>query len=618
MGRNGGGWAHYVGQEKCRPITGWATLAMATDWSRPPRQMTGTAYWYVHTDQWRYDGYAADALASPAGHGACSPACTPPTCSPSRCAHGLDAVLPAVRPQPARPRRRGGRAPASRPRRLRRRAAGQRRPAARRRGPGRPGELAAGPDASGGPTCSARRARATSTSCKHLLGTDNNLRADETPPRRSGRRTSPGATTGARGQARPAGVARLPDDLDDAALRRRAAGGHLVREARPVAAPTCTRSCTRSPRRSTRRGRRAADFDGVPAPSREASRALARRAPRRPQGRRARCRCSTTPRARWPARVDAATTGGHGRGRRCPGKTMPHARRRRARLRRRSPTSGARSGPLVETARADHRRASPSMPDRRGRPTWPPRTASCAAARRDGRPALDDRREDGRDDPGAVRHHQRPARRRGLPGPGEAHRQAAGRPGRGHEDKQITFADTQARPVPVITCPEWSGSRRPAAGATRRSPSTSSELKPWHTLTGRQHFFLDHDWIDELGEELPIYRPPLDMTRLFGEPALGRPGRARRLTRALPDPALEVVDPLRVPGQPVHALAVARRADDLDEPGGRRQDRRRGQRLDRGGQPQRRRRGPRDRRRTGCPRASCTCTTRRTARSTCR
>src|SRR5690606_984896 len=28
MGRNGGGWAHYVGQEKCRPVTGWATMAM--------------------------------------------------------------------------------------------------------------------------------------------------------------------------------------------------------------------------------------------------------------------------------------------------------------------------------------------------------------------------------------------------------------------------------------------------------------------------------------------------------------------------------------------------------------------------------------------------------------
>ncbi|MGW9169854.1 molybdopterin-dependent oxidoreductase, partial [Agromyces sp. NPDC055657] len=69
MGRNGGGWAHYVGQEKCRPVTGWAAMAMGTDWSRPPRQMAGTSYWYAHTDQWRYDGYRADALSSPVGRG---------------------------------------------------------------------------------------------------------------------------------------------------------------------------------------------------------------------------------------------------------------------------------------------------------------------------------------------------------------------------------------------------------------------------------------------------------------------------------------------------------------------------------------------------------------------
>jgi nitrate reductase / nitrite oxidoreductase, alpha subunit len=43
MGRNGGGWAHYVGQEKCWPITGWISLANALDWSRPPRTMIGTA-----------------------------------------------------------------------------------------------------------------------------------------------------------------------------------------------------------------------------------------------------------------------------------------------------------------------------------------------------------------------------------------------------------------------------------------------------------------------------------------------------------------------------------------------------------------------------------------------
>ena len=69
MGRNGGGWAHYVGQEKCRPITGWISLANALDWGRPPRTMTGTSYWYMHTDQWRTDGYSTGSLASPLATG---------------------------------------------------------------------------------------------------------------------------------------------------------------------------------------------------------------------------------------------------------------------------------------------------------------------------------------------------------------------------------------------------------------------------------------------------------------------------------------------------------------------------------------------------------------------
>ena len=69
QGVNGGGWAHYVGQEKCRPVTGWAQLAFGLDWQRPPRQMIGTAFWYVQTGQWRYDGLPADTLASPLGSG---------------------------------------------------------------------------------------------------------------------------------------------------------------------------------------------------------------------------------------------------------------------------------------------------------------------------------------------------------------------------------------------------------------------------------------------------------------------------------------------------------------------------------------------------------------------
>ncbi len=92
-----------------------------------------------------------------------------------------------------------------------------------------------------------------------------------------------------------------------------------------------------------------------------------------------------------------------------------------------------------------------------------------------------------------------------------------------NEGKQVTFADTQARPVPVITSPEWSGSE---AGGRRYSPFTINveRLKPWHTLTGRQHFYLDHDWMLELGEGLPVYRPPLNMNALFGEPKIGEKG----------------------------------------------------------------------------------------------
>jgi nitrate reductase alpha subunit len=92
-----------------------------------------------------------------------------------------------------------------------------------------------------------------------------------------------------------------------------------------------------------------------------------------------------------------------------------------------------------------------------------------------------------------------------------------------HEGTRITFADTQVRPQQVITSPEWSGSE---TGGRRYSPFVINveRRKPWHTLTGRQHFFLDHDWITELGEQLPVYRPPLNMHRHFGDQSTGSAG----------------------------------------------------------------------------------------------
>jgi nitrate reductase alpha subunit len=37
VGQSGGGWAHYVGQEKLRPQTGWTALAFALDWASARR-----------------------------------------------------------------------------------------------------------------------------------------------------------------------------------------------------------------------------------------------------------------------------------------------------------------------------------------------------------------------------------------------------------------------------------------------------------------------------------------------------------------------------------------------------------------------------------------------------
>ena len=43
------------------------------------------------------------------------------------------------------------------------------------------------------------------------------------------------------------------------------------------------------------------------------------------------------------------------------------------------------------------------------------------------------------------------------------------------------------------------------------------------------HFFLDHDWIAEYGEWLPVYRPPLNYLRHFGDQrSATRPDRSSR------------------------------------------------------------------------------------------
>jgi len=60
VGRNGGGLNHYVGQEKLAPISAWLPVAMALDWAAPPRLQNSPSFHYVHSDQWRYEGDFGD------------------------------------------------------------------------------------------------------------------------------------------------------------------------------------------------------------------------------------------------------------------------------------------------------------------------------------------------------------------------------------------------------------------------------------------------------------------------------------------------------------------------------------------------------------------------------
>ena len=69
IGKSGGGWCHYVGQEKLRPQSGWIPLTFATDWHRPPRQMNGTSFFYAHTSQWRHEKVGVDEILAPDADG---------------------------------------------------------------------------------------------------------------------------------------------------------------------------------------------------------------------------------------------------------------------------------------------------------------------------------------------------------------------------------------------------------------------------------------------------------------------------------------------------------------------------------------------------------------------
>ena len=508
QGRNGGGWAHYVGQEKVRPIMGFQHMAFALDWHRPPRHMNQTAYWYVNTSQYRYDTFTADEIDAGtgvfAGKGVMDLLAqsvrlgwTPsyPTFNRSSLALADEAAEAGMEPADY--------------------VVSQL----------KSGDLkfaVEDPEAEENHPriLSLWRANLFGSSAKgneyflkHLLGTDNAVTAQQAPE-----------------DKRPVGI-EWPDEVPEGKLDLlttldfRMTSSTMFSD---VVLPAATwyekhdlsttdmhpfvhsfNPAIAPPWQSK------TDWDTWKAVAKKFSELAASHLGTRKD---------VVAKPLWHDTPEAmATVHGvvkdwrTGEVEPVPGKTLPVlavAERDYGAVYDKMTSIGPlmeKVGMLTKGVPYDVKREIDILRRHNG-------TRHGGAG--DGQPVMDTDIQVA----DAILH---------LSGVGNGHLSTQGfknvekRTGTQlhdlaaeHEGKQITFADTQVQPVPVITSPEWSGSE---SGGRRYSPFTINieRLKPFHTLTGRQQFYLDHDWILGMGEALPVYRPPLNMTMLFGETEIG-------------------------------------------------------------------------------------------------
>ncbi|MEV0357886.1 nitrate reductase subunit alpha [Nocardia sp. NPDC050697] len=516
QGRNGGGWAHYVGQEKVRPFTGWSTLAGAIDWARPARQMIGTGWFFLHTDQWRYDTFRADALASPLSDGRFADMAAV-DCLAQSVRSGWMPSYPTFDRNPL-DLGDGDDPVGSAVERL------------------RSGELRFACEDPDEPRNWPRvltlwRSNLLGSSAKgaeyftrHLLGTHSALAAAEAAP-------------GARPRdvtwhdEAPVGKLDLLVSLDF-----RMTSSTLLSD---ITLPAAT-WYEKHDLSSTDMHPFVHSFSPAIDPPWQARtdfdafRAIAERFSELARDHLGVRRDLVATALQHDTPGEIAQPGGvaldwrRGECPPIPGKTMPTL----TVVERDYTAVGAKFaalGPLAEE------RGLPV----KGlvlRPDVEVAALKSGGVVRDGpaagRPRLDT----------AVRWADAILALSGTTNgrlATQGFRTLEGRTGQPmaqlaaeHEGARVTYADTQHAPVPVITSPEWSGSETGGRRYTAFTQNTE-QLRPWHTLTGRQQFFVDHDWMHEFGEALPVYRPPLDLHRLFGEPELGPDGTTQVTVRYL-------------------------------------------------------------------------------------
>ncbi|HAZ14106.1 MAG: nitrate reductase subunit alpha [Bdellovibrionales bacterium GWA2_49_15] len=76
----------------------------------------------------------------------------------------------------------------------------------------------------------------------------------------------------------------------------------------------------------------------------------------------------------------------------------------------------------------------------------------------------------------------------------------------GSIDVKLGYKDLQAQPKRYNNSPLWSGLMNNGRAYAAFTYNTE-HLVAWRTLTGRQHFYLDHEGYIKFGEHLPTYKP---------------------------------------------------------------------------------------------------------------
>ena len=78
------------------------------------------------------------------------------------------------------------------------------------------------------------------------------------------------------------------------------------------------------------------------------------------------------------------------------------------------------------------------------------------------------------------------------------------------EHDSIRFRDVQAQPRKIISSPTWSGLESEEV-SYNAGYTNVHELIPWRTITGRQQFYQDHQWMRAFGEGFCVYKPAVDL-----------------------------------------------------------------------------------------------------------